>query len=70
MRWGIVSGRVALLRRSTEIQPFVALIRPPTLPLSQNQIQSFLTFQMRGSRAARILGKGKNNKVLKYKYRK
>ncbi|CAL9097883.1 unnamed protein product, partial [Musa textilis] len=28
-RWGIVSGRVALLPRSTEIQPCVARIRPP-----------------------------------------
>ena len=28
MRQGIVSGRVALLPRSTEIQPFVAPIRP------------------------------------------
>ena len=27
-RRGIVSGRVALLPRSTEIQPFVASIRP------------------------------------------
>ena len=30
-RWGIVSGRVALLPRSTEIQPFVAMgARPNT----------------------------------------
>lgn len=29
-RRGIVSGRVALLPRSTEIQPFVASIRPPS----------------------------------------
>ena len=29
-RRGIVSGRVALLPRSTEIQPHAAPIRPPT----------------------------------------
>lgn len=31
-RRGIVSGRVALLPRSTEIQPFVAQIRPSPQP--------------------------------------
>src|SRR5436189_4397511 len=31
-RRGIVSGRVALLPRSTEIQPLVAQIRPPPPP--------------------------------------
>jgi hypothetical protein len=34
-RRGIVRGRVALLPRSSEIQPFVASIRPP--PSQQNQ---------------------------------
>ena len=31
-RWGIVSGRVALLPRSTKIHPCVALICPPSPP--------------------------------------
>lgn len=33
-RWGIVSGRVALLPRSAEIQPYVAQIRPSHLCVS------------------------------------
>ncbi|WZZ15003.1 hypothetical protein YC2023_108092 [Brassica napus] len=33
-RRGIVSGRVALLPRSTEIQPFVAKIRPSPFPIT------------------------------------
>lgn len=33
-RRGIVSGRVALLPRSTEIQPFVASIRPSPSTIS------------------------------------
>jgi hypothetical protein len=36
-RRGIVRGRVALLPRSSEIQPFVAQIRPSPLP-SPDQI--------------------------------
>ncbi|WZZ78136.1 LOW QUALITY PROTEIN: hypothetical protein YC2023_098708 [Brassica napus] len=33
---GIVSGRVALLPRSTEIQPFVAKIRPSPFPITSS----------------------------------
>ena len=36
-RQGIVSGRVALLPRSTEIQPFVAKIRPSPKSLQKKQ---------------------------------
>ncbi|CAF2098443.1 unnamed protein product [Brassica napus] len=35
-RWGIVSGRVALLPRSTEIQPFVTKIRPSPFPITRS----------------------------------
>ncbi|KAK8700795.1 hypothetical protein V6N13_019185 [Hibiscus sabdariffa] len=41
---GIVSGRVALLPRSTEIQPFVASIRP-----SPRIHFSFYSISVRGS---------------------
>ena len=42
-RRGIVSGRVALLPRSTKIHPCVALIRPPSPPSPppQNLLKTF-----------------------------
>ncbi|GLT35352.1 hypothetical protein SLA2020_098140 [Shorea laevis] len=40
MRRGIVSGRVALLPRSTEIQPFIASIRPSPPILAVEDLQA------------------------------